>query len=222
MGQEPVTPNAIKLNALLPRNWERVYGYDGQQAWLSAHWEPAGDEAMCDDGLMSGTANWHFYQWLEFEVIKLDQVRLALAGTKEGQWELGSSETKATHCYLFNLETREIWIAPILEASRYMRQNLKNPPPQIEIDNVDWAKFRDNMNRRQLERMKWLNARVGCPACSLAGWLLQRDGGFDLCPICKGEKFILPEEIPNDFKRYPPSGSEEDLPGPRPDDGPIG
>jgi hypothetical protein len=51
-------PEARHVGAL-PRNWEHAVGYDLDEParWLAAWWEPASDEAMYDDGRLSGTGN---------------------------------------------------------------------------------------------------------------------------------------------------------------------
>lgn len=189
MDQAPITPNSVKLKASLPRNWERAFGYEGKEPFIAAYWEPGGDEAICEDAWSSFTADWAMYQWLEHQVINPQQLRLALAGTNFGRWSLGSSEIQATHCLLMSVATREIWVTPRPEAAQLMRERSQYKPPELPAD-FDWTKFHEVMEAEMQKRQEWLNNAVACPNCHLAGWLLQRDGGFDVCPTCNGKKFI--------------------------------
>ena len=42
------------LVGVLPRNWERAFGYDGEARYVAFYWTPVGDEAMYDDGQVVG------------------------------------------------------------------------------------------------------------------------------------------------------------------------
>jgi hypothetical protein len=45
------------LVAMMPRNWERAFGYDGEARYVCFYWTPLGDEAMYDDGQIAADGN---------------------------------------------------------------------------------------------------------------------------------------------------------------------
>jgi hypothetical protein len=188
------TPNAVKLNTPLPRNWERAFGYRGEREWLAAYWEPAGDEAEYDDGYSAGTANWPVY--LELKKRLGDQVDLALAGTPEGRFELGSSESLATHCLLMNLVTREIYITPLDEARRMMREKSESPEIPEAPAGVSHEEFMEILHTAFDKALEEVNEAmkdsVFCQDCRGAGWLPADDGGYDMCETCQGEGWYKP------------------------------
>ena len=46
------------LKVPVPPNLEEALGYDGKARYVAFYWEPAGDEAMFDDGRISTEADW--------------------------------------------------------------------------------------------------------------------------------------------------------------------
>jgi len=56
--------HANSLTALpipVPPQLETALGYEGDARFVAFYWEPAGDEAMYDDGRISGTGCWTGY-----------------------------------------------------------------------------------------------------------------------------------------------------------------
>jgi hypothetical protein len=91
---------------------ERALGYEGSATWVSFYWEPAGDEAMYDDGRASGTGEW--------DAFLLYTRHRAVAPHLEG-YDLGSSDALAQHRLVLNREMRALFVAPEREVARHVR-----------------------------------------------------------------------------------------------------
>lgn len=180
--------NAIRLSKLLPRNWEKAFGYNNESNWLIAYWG-AGDEAYYEDAKVSSTANWQLYLWLIQDYLDEHEIDIALAGTSEGRYSLGSSDNYATHCLLFNLKSREIFITSKQEAVQLMRQNQLQQT--VTLSREQWKELEKqlayNFDQHVAKVTEWFNATQPCRNCGMGGWIMASDKGFDKCPACKGK-----------------------------------
>jgi len=89
------------LVGTLPRNWERAFGYDGEARYVAFYWTPVGDEAMYDDGQVSGDGNWQMFLLVRHDHPELDR-----------RYNLGYSETEADDWLLLDRETRSLVVLP--------------------------------------------------------------------------------------------------------------
>jgi hypothetical protein len=80
---------------MLPRNWVRAFGYDGEARYVAFYRTPVGDEAMYDDGQVSGDGNWQLFLTLRHQHPELDQ-----------RYNVGDSDAEADHWLLLDRETR--------------------------------------------------------------------------------------------------------------------
>ena len=112
---------ALPVPGMLPRNWERAFGYRGCSRWLAVWWEPAGDEAAFDDGQLRTDGEWQFY--LDLVESRLESAPATLlADDPRGRWALGSSDEPATHCLMLDLQERRIFVAPLADARLFLRR----------------------------------------------------------------------------------------------------
>ncbi len=184
----PPFPQA-RFVGLLPRNWERAFGYRGAARWLAVWWTPAGDEALFDDGQGQATAQW---------VVYLDLVENRIATPLEhlfineprGRHVLGSSDEEATHCLLLDLEQRAVYVAPITDALNFLESQYpasqQIPQEHIHIDMDDLLEAIRSMARRVPD----VTPRDLCRVCRGVGWVLAEDGGYDECAICRGQGWL--------------------------------
>jgi hypothetical protein len=97
------TSNLIPLDLPVPPMLEAALGYDGPARWVAFFWSPFGDEARWGDGRFELRADW--YAWRIFT--EHLTVMAALA-----PYDLGSSETPATHRLLLDRGDRRLYVAP--------------------------------------------------------------------------------------------------------------
>lgn len=174
----------------LPKNWEKAFGYQGQQRWLAAFWTPYGDEAYMYDGYMSGTANHSVYLDLERNRLPV-AIKRAEAAMGLSAWALGSSDNEATHCLLCDLEKRLIFIAPLAAASRFMRQQYvsvnESQLSDAQLDRL-WKIWEEEMKRQ--EQM----AFIVCRHC-INGYAATEQG-YEPCVTCdnRGSWFVEVEK----------------------------
>lgn len=172
----------------LPRNWEKAFGYNVQSParWIAAWWQPAGDEAMLDDGRISGDANWPIC--LDLVDRRLGkEITQATTNISRGRWVLGSSDSEATHCLLCDLERRHVFIAPIGRAHQFLieqHKDYQNAQPLLEVDPEEFAERIRCGYAEETERRRKL-ALALCRGC-MYGYV-PADNGYDPCPQCDGE-----------------------------------
>jgi hypothetical protein len=174
----PVTPCA------LPRNWERAYGYPGTARWIAVYWEPGCDEAMYEDGLMSGMANYMPYNDLigryRLQItMALQEVGVCTtANALNARWLLGSSDERATYKLVMDLLNRKIYVAPEDSATKFVKEQRVIPPPvEFEVpDDIDeWLK--------SLQEFPQVPSGTRFAICTCQhGWVRGKDGGYDPCP----------------------------------------
>ena len=180
---------AAQFVGLLPRNWERAFGYRGSARWLAVWWTPAGDEALFDDGEGQAAAQWTVYLDLVQNRIAIPLAR-ALANYPRGRYALGSSDEEATHCLLLDLEHRGVYVAPIGEALRFLQAQAQPAQEALQVDLETLLQALREVARRSPD----LSPRVLCPRCGGVGWIRALDGGYDECDMCHGEGWLSEEE----------------------------
>ncbi|MBI1925534.1 hypothetical protein HYR99_14935 [Candidatus Poribacteria bacterium] len=185
MKMNPTPPfESARYVGSLPRNWELAYGYriERPARWIAAYWQPAGDEAMVDDGRTSFDANWSVYLDLVSR-----RLRLPLLVSRT----LGNSDEYATHCLLIDLKDRHIFVAPLSDTERFLHHQHdwtpKHDLPDISTEVVMRA-IREAFDQEMERRARM--ATVICRKC-LHGYLLAADWGYDPCPQCHGDNVRL-------------------------------
>ena len=101
----------LALDLGVPPMLEAALGYDGPARWAAFWWEPCGDEARWSDGRVTAGADW--YAWRTF--VEHPPIQASLAA-----YELGSSETPATHTLLLDRDERRLFVAPIAVAAAFL------------------------------------------------------------------------------------------------------
>ncbi len=171
----------------LPRAWERAFGYDGEARYVAFYWTPVGDEAMYDDGQVSGDGNWRLFLTLRHENPTLDQ-----------RHKVGDSDVEADHWLLLDRQTRDLDVMLKAEAQARLRQQWPAIDLDTELTALDWDIIQEAV-QQALENVEASMEHIQpCDTCfySIApGWLQAEDGGFDPCPVCSGWGFVpIPEE----------------------------
>jgi hypothetical protein len=174
------------LVGVLPRNWERVFGYDGDARYVAFYWTPVGDEALYDDGQVSGNGNWRLYLILRYQHPELDR-----------RYNVGHSNLEADHWLLLDRETHDLVVMPRAEAQAVLRKQWPPLDPDAKLTAFDWDVIQEAV-QQALDNVESAMQHIGpCDTCfySIApGWLRADDGGFDSCPVCQGWCFLpLPE-----------------------------
>jgi hypothetical protein len=191
-------PDAL-LVGQLPTRWELAFGYrpDHPLRWLAAYWEPAGDEAVMDDGQLSGTANWPLFLDLVDRRLAAP-IAAALAAVPRGRWALGSSETQATHCLLCDLHERQVFVAPLPDARRFLHEQIISSLPHLEMPGdasatEQLARFAEAWQAEQARRA--IQALLICRRCQYG--FVPTEEGYDPCPQCRGEstRWVDREEV---------------------------
>jgi hypothetical protein len=171
----------------LPRNWERAFGYDGEARYVAFYWTPVGDEAMYDDGQVSGDGNWRLFLTLRHGNPTLDQ-----------RYNVGGSDLEADHWLLLDRETRDLGGLPRAEAQARLRQQWPTMDLDAELTAFDWGVIQEAV-RQALDNVEAGMEQIQpCNTCfySVApGWLQAGDGGFDPCPVCCGCGFLPAPEV---------------------------
>jgi hypothetical protein len=188
---QPPIPEATFAGPL-PRNWELAYGYrrEDPRRWLSAYWQPAGDEARMDDGEMDCDGNWVYFLHLVDGSLRLEIV--AALGSPRGRYALGSSDNPPTHCLLCDLQERHVYVAPIAAAERFLIEQVAQERGESAtlaptLSEEEWQAFLQTIytevaaTREERASM----ALAICHAC-LHGYVEAEDG-YDPCPTCQGE-----------------------------------
>jgi hypothetical protein len=175
---------------MLPRNWERAFGYDGEARYVAFYWTPVGDEARYDDGRASGDGNWQMFLLVRHEHPELDR-----------RYNRGYSEMEADDWLLFDRETRDLVVLPKAEAQARLRQQWPPLDLDAELAPLDWEIIQEAVQQASRNAEAAMQHVRPCGTCFLSiapGWLqaedfgeLSRaDGGFDRCPVCDGWGFL--------------------------------
>jgi hypothetical protein len=171
----------------LPRNWERALGYDGEARYVAFYWTPVGDEAMYDDGQVSGDGNWRLFLTLRHQYPELDQ-----------RYNVGDSDVGADYWLLLDRETRDLGVLSKAVAQARLRQQWPAMDLDAELTALDWDVIQEAV-QQALDNVEAAMAQIQpCDTCfySIApGWLEAEDGGFDPCPVCGGWGFLPAPEV---------------------------
>jgi hypothetical protein len=172
---------------VLPRNWERAFGYDGDARYVASYWTPMGDEAMYSDGQISGDGNWRLYLTLRYQHLELDRCH-----------NVGCSDSEADHWLPLDRETRDLVVMPRAEAQARLRQQSPPSDPDATLTAFDWDVIQEAV-QQALDNVEAAMEQIQpCDTCfySIApGWLQAEDGGFDPCPVCSGWGFLPAPEV---------------------------
>jgi hypothetical protein len=184
----------------LPRNWERAFGYDGEARYVAFYWAPVGDEAMYDDGQVSGDGNWRLFLTLRHENPELDQ--------RHNVWD---SHAEAEYRLLLDRQTRDLLVIPKAEAqARLRRQWPSMKDLEAELTALDWDVIQEAVQQALDDVEAAMQFSCPCDTCfySIApGWLRADDGGFDSCPVCQGWGFLPLPEAPASAVSQDPAAS---------------
>ncbi len=98
----------------------KAIGYTGDARYVAFNWTPYGDEAEYFDGRRSATGNWQaFLAYVQHP---------AISPLLEG-YDMGSSESEATHCLILDREKIELLIGPVKEARVFLTEQWPPEPP---------------------------------------------------------------------------------------------
>ena len=115
-----VVSDLTQLNVPVPPMLAKAMGYRGEARFVSFQWTPYGDEADYSDGRGSGTGDWQGF--LAF--IHHPAVSPQLKG-----YDLGSSDSEATHALILDQEQQILFIAPAREAEKFLQNQWPKASP---------------------------------------------------------------------------------------------
>ncbi|HEY4720953.1 MAG TPA: hypothetical protein VII92_03850 [Anaerolineae bacterium] len=140
------------LNIPVPPQLEAAVEYHGEARFFAIFWQAAGDEAMVSDGRVTHDGCWWGYQ----AFVDHPLIAIALAGHR---YNLGSSESTATHWLVIDRQTRTASIALVQEAERFL--GAQHPPlPQIDLTSEQWRAIVDQLNQAMGEQLKTMMAQI--------------------------------------------------------------
>ena len=142
------------LNVPVPPMLAKVMGYRGEARFVSFQWPPYGDEADYSDGRGSGTGDWQGF--LAF--IHHPAVSPQLQG-----YDLGSSDSEATHALILDQEKQLLFIAPARDAEKFLQAQWPKAPPirmSKEEYNALVMKALKNLSYAQDVSMKEVERRI--------------------------------------------------------------
>jgi len=120
----------LGLSVPIPPQLEAAVEYRGDARYFAIYWTSAGDEAMVTDGRTTHDGCWWGYQAFVDHPFML----LALASQP---YDLGSSETDATHWLVVDRKTRTIALAPRPQAEAFLTQ--QHPAlPIVHLTREEW------------------------------------------------------------------------------------
>jgi hypothetical protein len=175
------------LVGVLPRNWERAFGYDGDARYVAFYWTPVGGEALYDDGRVSGDGNWRLYLILRYQHPEMDR-----------RYNVGYSNLEADHWLLLDRETHDLVVMPRAEAQARLREQWTSLDANAKLTSFEWDVIQEAV-QQALDNVEAAMEQIQpCDTCfySIApGWLQAEDGGFDPCPVCSGWGFLPAPEV---------------------------
>ena len=113
--RSPTDPTVAPFPFELPADFLRRLGYGHGRRLVGVYWQPAGDEAVFDDGVLSlaGADPWTY-----LELVRQPRVE---AWLDEQQVNLGTSEEPATHWLLVDDWTKLGYVSPAAAARDKLR-----------------------------------------------------------------------------------------------------
>jgi len=140
------------LNIPVPPQIEAALEYQGEARFFAIFWQAAGDEAMVSDGRVTHDGCWWGYQ----AYVDHPLIAIALAGHR---YDLGSSESTATHWLMIDRQMRTASITPVQEAEQFL--DAQYPPlPQIDLTSEQWRALIDQLNQAMGEQMKTMMTQI--------------------------------------------------------------
>ena len=113
--RSPADPTVAPFPFALPAGFLRRLGYDHGRRLVGVYWQPAGDEAVFDDGVISLTGA---DPWTYLELVRRPEVEAWLDGQAIN---LGNSEEPATHWLLVDGWTEQGYVSPATAARDKLR-----------------------------------------------------------------------------------------------------
>ena len=98
----------------VPEGLEAALGYEGDARYLGMWWEPARDEAMVSDGVVTCDGYWDAF----VTYVSHPRVWPHLEG-----YHLGNSDSPARHALLLDLAERRAWVGPIGLVEWFLRED---------------------------------------------------------------------------------------------------
>jgi hypothetical protein len=139
------------LDVPVPPLLERALGYTGSATWVSFYWEPAGDEAMYDDGRAGGTGAWDAF---------LLYTRHRTVAPHLEPYHLGSSDAPAQHRLVLNRATRALFVVPEREAVRQVRAQWPAMPGLCSQTAAEVERLSQESHRALRERLARPSAEI--------------------------------------------------------------
>lgn len=110
-------PELIRFPFELPQQFAEQLGYRGERRFVTAYWEPLGDEVTIGDDRTSATGLGDPYVWSD-----LLHRRWIRNWLMEHNVNLGNSDESATHWLIIDRAANRGYIAPVDFACRMVRQ----------------------------------------------------------------------------------------------------
>jgi hypothetical protein len=108
------------VNIPVPSMLATAIGYQGYAQYVSFQWTPFGDEAEYSDGLVIGTGN--------LQALLAYIQHPAVTPLLEG-YDLGNSDSEAKHALILDRENFKVYIAPVREAERFLKEQWSSEQP---------------------------------------------------------------------------------------------
>jgi len=144
----------------VPPQFEEALGYEGDARWVGFYWEPAGDEAMYDDGQASGDTNWTGYlAYVDHPAVAPHLMRPCWQCRGRGTTNdlenepcencygagvlplnLGSSDFEADCWLVVDRQERRAYVAPVGVAEAFLLGQWPELP-QIDLTPGQWAEM---------------------------------------------------------------------------------
>ena len=142
------------LTILVPPQFEAAVGYHGDARYVAIHWTPCGDEAVYDDGRISGTGHWTGYlAWVRHPAVALELA----------PFHLGSSDSEATHWLVIDRRTRKAFVAPSQEARRVLHNQWPAVVPAV-ISQEEWealfGRLEEEFSSKPMPTMEEIEAHI--------------------------------------------------------------
>jgi len=168
----------VPLPLPVPPMLEAALGYTSSGRLVAFYWEPAGDEARFDDGVVSADGDWSAY----ISFIQHPKIAPVLSA-----YDCGSSDGEARQWLLLDREARVLYALPVREAMTLLHQQWDrrpDAPPVLEspeelqavldafTDVTGWQEVTVDMAAVE-QRMREQGARIA----AMLDWLDQQGGG---------------------------------------------
>ncbi len=144
----------VELSITVPPQLEAAVDFHGDARYFGLYWTPSGDEAIVTDGRSTYDGCWWGYQ----AFVDHPVVMLALAGLR---YDLGSSDSEATHWLVIDRETRTASVAPRATAEQFLT-NQHPALPLIELTREEWEAIVKDVSAHlhtHMEHADWLDVR---------------------------------------------------------------